>query len=85
MVSAGRPAVNEEVRLFRSRHPERPVIPVIVDGSWPENAPPALRYELGTDGKVTDRPITILGSDLREGGDGRALGLAKVVAGLIYR
>src|SRR5215475_183255 len=36
-VSAGRPAVNEEVRLFRARHPDRPVIPVIVEGTWPEN------------------------------------------------
>jgi hypothetical protein len=32
-VSASRAAVNEEVRLFRSRHPDRPVIPVIVDGA----------------------------------------------------
>ena len=24
--------VNEEVRLFRSRHPDRPLVPVIVDG-----------------------------------------------------
>jgi len=38
-VAATRPAVNEEVRLFRSRHPERPVIPVIVEGDWPDNAP----------------------------------------------
>ena len=30
-VAAPRPAVNEEVRLFRSRHPDRPVIPVIVE------------------------------------------------------
>jgi tetratricopeptide (TPR) repeat protein len=81
-VSAGRPAVNEEVRLFRSRHPDRPVIPVIIDGTWPENFPPALRYELAADGSVTDRPITILGPDLRESGDGKNLGLAKIVAGL---
>src|SRR5215510_6693385 len=38
-VAATRPAVNEEVRLFRARHPERPVIPVIVEGDWPDNAP----------------------------------------------
>src|SRR6516164_2821069 len=81
-VSAGRPAVNEEARLFRSRHPDRPVIPVIVEGTWPENFPPALRYELAADGTTTDRPITILGPDLRESGDGKSLGLAKVVAGL---
>jgi len=30
-VAATRPAVNEEVRLFRSRHPGRPVIPVIIE------------------------------------------------------
>src|SRR5262249_61177173 len=33
-------------------------------------------------GTVTERPITILGPDLRESGDGKSLGLAKVVAGL---
>src|SRR5580700_5371684 len=81
-VSANRPAVNEEVRLFRARHPDRPVIPVIIDGTWPENFPPALQHELTADGTVTDRPITILGPDLRDSGDGKNLGLAKTVAGL---
>ena len=41
--------VNEEVRLFKSRHPDRPVIPLIIDGTcrlWrrpaqPRNARPA--------------------------------------------
>jgi tetratricopeptide (TPR) repeat protein len=80
--AATRPAVNEEVRLFRSRHPERPVILVIIEGAWPRNFPPALHHELAADGTVTDQPITILGPDLRESGDGRNLGLAKVVAGL---
>jgi hypothetical protein len=42
-VSAGRPAVNQEVQLFRSRHVNRPVVPVIIDGTWPDNFPPALR------------------------------------------
>ena len=81
-VAASRPAVNEEVRLFRSRHPDRPVMPVIVDGSWPGNFPPALRFELDADGGVTDRPITILGPDLRDSADGKTLGLAKTIAGL---
>jgi tetratricopeptide (TPR) repeat protein len=81
-VSATRPTVNEEVRLFRSRHPDRPVIPVIIEGTWPENFPPALRYELAADGTITDRPLTILGPDLSDSGDGKSLGLAKVVAGL---
>src|SRR5262249_46080138 len=82
-VSASRPAVNEEVRLFRSRHPDRPVIPVIVEGTPPDNFPPALRYELGADGTITDHPVTVLGPDLRDSGDGKSLGLAKVIAGLI--
>ena len=81
-VAAARPAVNEEVRLFRSRHPDRPVIPVMIEGTWPDNFPPALRFELAEDGSVTDRPITILGPDLRESADGKNLGLAKTIAGL---
>ena len=82
-VAAGRPAVNEEVRLFRSRHPGRPVIPVIIEGTYPDNFPPALRVELAPDGTLTDRPVTFLAPDLREAGDGRNLALAKTVATLI--
>jgi len=82
-VSASRAAVNEEVRLFRSRHPDRPVIPVIIDGTPPDNFPAALRYELAADGTITDQPVTVLGPDLRDSGDGKSLGLAKVIAGLI--
>ncbi len=81
-VAATRPAVNEEVRLFRSRHPDRPVVPVIVEGHYPTNFPQALLFELSADGSVTDNPITMLAPDLRGKGDGRTLGLAKVVAGL---
>lgn len=81
-VAAGRPAVNEEVRLFRWRHPDRPVIPVIIDGTPPSNFPPALRCKVAADGSVTEDPVTILAPDLRETGDGQYLGLAKVIAGL---
>jgi hypothetical protein len=81
-VAAGRSAVNEEVRLFRIRHPARPVIPVLIDGSAPDNFPPALRYEIASDGSVSDQPVMILGVDLRENADGRLLGLAKIVSGL---
>ncbi|MEO1609945.1 MAG: toll/interleukin-1 receptor domain-containing protein [Pseudomonadota bacterium] len=74
--------VNEEVRLFRHRHPGRPVIPVLIDGTAPDNFPPALRYDLDADGSISEKPVTILGTDLRETGDGPQLGLAKIVAGL---
>jgi hypothetical protein len=70
------------MRLFRLRHPDRPVIPVIIDGTLPDNFLSAMRFELAADGAVTDRPVTILGPDLREAADGKNLGLAKTVAGL---
>jgi hypothetical protein len=35
------------------------------------------------DGTVTTEPITIRGPDLREEADGKALGLAKIIAGLV--
>lgn len=74
--SANSKSVDEEVRLFLSRHPDRPLIPLILAGE-PGNPdhecfPPALQ-------KAGD----ILAADLRETGDGPELALAKVVARLI--
>jgi tetratricopeptide (TPR) repeat protein len=80
--SAKRPAVNEQIRLFRSRHPDRPVIPIIVDNKAPQNLPRALRYQISPDGAITDHEVAVLGPDLRDSGDGKSLGLAKVIAGL---
>ena len=72
--------VNEEVHLFASRHPDRPVIPMIIGGdpgdSEKECFPPALRREDGSGGGI-------LAADLRDSGDGRELALAKVIARLI--
>ena len=82
-VSATRPVVNEEVRLFRFRHPDRPVIPVIIEGNPPDNFPPALRYAIDGSGVVTKTPVVILGCDMRKEGDGKDLAFAKVVAGLV--
>lgn len=82
--SAGSHYVNEEVRQFRSRHPDRPVIPVVIDGGHPNSFPPALLYDCSAAGELAiDKPVTILGTDLREAGDGKALGIAKIVAGLV--
>jgi tetratricopeptide (TPR) repeat protein len=79
--------VNEELRLFKSRHPDRPLIPLIVDGE-PDNPqnecfPPALRFAVTPDGAITDTAEDALAADLREKGDGFELALAKVVARLI--
>jgi tetratricopeptide (TPR) repeat protein len=79
--------VNEEIRLFKSHHPDRPVIPVILDGTpgHPEHEcfAPALRFEVAADGTVTAMPVEVLAADVREAGDGRNLALAKVVARLL--
>jgi tetratricopeptide (TPR) repeat protein len=78
---------NDEVRLFKSRHPDRPLIPLIIDGEpgGTENEcfPPALRFAVTPDGVITDTPADVLAADLREKGDGLELAIAKVVARLI--
>ncbi len=79
--------VNEEVRQFKSRHPDRPVIPLILDGEPNdpnrECFPPALRFAVTAAGTITDTSVDVLAADLRERGDGMELALAKVVARLI--
>ncbi len=84
--SANSAYVNNEIRLFRSRHPDRPVIPVIAAGApdHPENEcfAPALRFDVTPDGVISDRPVSVLAADLRDAGDGEQLTLAKIVARL---
>ncbi|MGH6736762.1 MAG: toll/interleukin-1 receptor domain-containing protein [Methyloceanibacter sp.] len=79
--------VTEEIRLFKTRHPERPVIPLIVHGK-PGNPdlecfPPSLKFKLDSKGRITKRPVELLAADAREDGDGKSLALAKVIAGLL--
>ena len=75
--------VNEEIRLFKQRLPERPVVPVIPCGK-PDDAaqqcfPPA-RYG---NGQIADcMAIPAIAADMEDGKDGE-LALAKVVASLI--
>jgi len=79
--------VNEEIRLFKSRHKDRPVIPLIVAGrpGDPELEcfPPALKFRLDAKGRIGKRKVELLAADAREEGDGKQLALAKVVAGLL--
>src|SRR5262245_55810034 len=79
--------VNEEVRLFKHRHPDRPIIPIILDGKPGDPAsecfPPALKFEVSPDGTITDQPADLLAADMRATGDGRDLALAKVVARML--
>ena len=84
--SAKSHAVNEEVRLFKQRCPDRLIVPVILAGK-PNNGvrecfPPALKFKLDADGKVTDQPADVpIAPDVPE--EGRELVLSKVVASLI--
>ena len=62
-------------------------IPLIVDGKPGdpelECFPPTLKFKLDADGKITDEPSEVQAADAREEGDGEALALAKIVAGLL--
>lgn len=79
--------VNEEVRLFRFHHPDRAVVPIIVDGAPgakdQECFPDALRLEILPDGTVGTTAMEILAADVRDAADGEDLALAKVVARLL--
>lgn len=68
--------VNREIEEFRALHPERPILLALVEGSPDTAFPAAIRA--GTDG-----PHEPLAADLRPEGDGRRLGLLKLLAGLV--
>ncbi len=57
--------VNEEVRQFRHRHPDRPVVAIIVKGRPNDPAqecfPPAYRFALDDAGQVTTSSVTAAG------------------------
>ena len=66
--------MTEQIRLFKLRHPERPVLPLIVDGK-PDDLelecfPPTLKFKLDTDGAMADEPSEVQAADAREEGDG---------------
>lgn len=70
--SAASPWVAKEIATFRELHPGRPIFAAIVDGE-PEQCFPAA---------LTEGGVEPLAADLRREGDGRRLGLLKLVAGL---
>ncbi|HEX8222883.1 MAG TPA: toll/interleukin-1 receptor domain-containing protein [Allosphingosinicella sp.] len=70
--SAASPWVAKEIATFRELHPDRPIFAAIVEGE-PDQCFPAPLCEGGAEP---------LAADLRREGDGRRLGLLKLVAGL---
>lgn len=84
---------NEEILAFKKLHPRRCVLAVIVDGEpWASQVPgreseecfpPALRQKFDSRGKPTGKRSEPIAADLRGSGDGRQLGLLKIVAGML--
>ncbi|MEA3011452.1 MAG: hypothetical protein QOJ91_3144 [Sphingomonadales bacterium] len=70
--SATSPWVAKEIAMFRELHPERPIFGAIVEGQ-PDRCFP---------GALSEGGIEPLAADLRDDGDGRRLGILKLVAGL---
>ncbi len=66
--------VNEEVQFFKAMGRADHVIPVTAEPS---------SFEFDADGQVTSTPAEPIAADARDVGDGKALVLAKVVAGLL--
>jgi len=80
--------VNQEILSFKRQGRGGNIFCVIVEGepfSGGDNEcfPPALRYEIDPEGKLTDSPAEPLASDVRSNGDGKRLGLLKLIAGML--
>lgn len=81
--------VNEEIIHFKRTGRAEQIFAVIVSGEPTPSAekrdrecfPPALRFELGADGALTDRPTEPLGLDLRRESFNRVV--ARLAAGLL--
>jgi hypothetical protein len=70
--------VTREVELFRSLHPDRPVLAAIRDGEPAFSFPQALRRN--AQGEEIVEPLA---ADFRKGRDGAELGVLKLVAGIL--
>jgi len=75
--------VNEEIRLFKERRPDRPIVPVILCGKPDDAALPSFPPALDENGQIADcMAIPAIAADMEDGKDGE-LAFAKVVASLI--
>jgi tetratricopeptide (TPR) repeat protein len=82
-----------EIDRFKKLRPDGCVLAAIIDGEpfasempgreAEECFPPALRHKYDKRGRATKQRAEPIAADLREGGDGRRLGLLKIVAGML--
>ena len=79
--------VDEEIRYFKSLGRTHRVIAIIVDGEpgGPQRDcfPPAARFKLDANGKLTDEREEPIAADARPQGDGKEIAKQKIVAGLL--
>lgn len=85
--------VNQEILHFKHSNRSAQIFSVIIDGEpfasktkgreHEECFPKALRYELASDGLLSDKPAEPLAADMRASGDGKRLGTLKLVSGMI--
>ena len=93
--SAKSPWVEKEIIEYKRMHGESRVLCLIVDGEpWASNGKPgfcdedecfpkAVRFQLGQDGAISDKPTEPIAADAREGKDGRENAVIKLMAGLL--
>jgi len=84
---------NEEIIAFKKLHPSGRVLAAIIAGEpfasdiagreAEECFPPALRLRFDSRGRPTAKRAEPIAADLREAGDGKQLGLLKIVAGML--
>lgn len=75
---------NEEIEYFKRVHPDGCVIAAIIAGEPGRDCfPEALTQRYDRRGRPTGRHAEPLAADLREIGDGKRLGLLKIVAGIL--
>jgi tetratricopeptide (TPR) repeat protein len=78
---------NEEIEYFKRVHPDGCVIAAIVAGAPGREDedcfPAALTQQYDRRGRPTGRQAEPLAADLRDTGDGKRLGLLKVIAGIL--
>ncbi|HMI41341.1 MAG TPA: TIR domain-containing protein [Sphingomicrobium sp.] len=84
---------NEEIATFKRLHPDRRILAAVVAGEpWAslmpgreaeECFPPALRTHFDSRGRPTRKRAEPIAADLREGRDGRRMGMLKVAAGML--
>ena len=80
--------VNQEILFFKRHNRGAKIFSVIVEGepfasnTQEECFPPGLRFDLDEAGELSSTPSEPLAADLRDRGDGKRLGVLKLISGM---